>query len=183
MSGVIEALPFLRAGINESSNSASEAGGGAKRHYAGVAPVCVGGSGGCQSVQASSYATIFGVPVAALGLVSYSGLLLAALLRGEAGVYLGLLVALVGTLFSAYLTYLEVFVIHAICEWCVASAALMVGALICAAVGVWRLAEEGQAIRERSRPTFAGAWRPGCSRASWRACSLSPSESRRWTGQ
>jgi uncharacterized membrane protein len=108
-------------------------------HYAGVAPVCVGGSGGCQSVQASSYATIFGVPVAALGLVSYSGLLLAALLRGEAGVYLGLLVALVGTLFSAYLTYLEVFVIHAICEWCVASAALMVGALIWSAFEAWRL--------------------------------------------
>ena len=97
------------------------------------------GSGRCQSVQASSYATIFGVPVAALGLVSYSGLLLAALLRGEAGVYLGLLVALVGTLFSAYLTYLEVFVIHAICEWCVASAALMVGALICSAFEAWRL--------------------------------------------
>jgi uncharacterized membrane protein len=75
-------------------------------HYAGVAPVCVGGSGGCESVQTSSYATIFGVPVATLGLVGYSGLLLSALLRGKAGVYLGLLVALVGTLFSAYLTYL-----------------------------------------------------------------------------
>ena len=109
-------------------------------HYAGVAPVCVGGSGGCETVQASSYATILGVPVAVLGLVGYSGLLLAALLRGEAGVYLGLLVALVGTLFSAYLTYLELFVIHAICEWCVASAALMVGALICGAFEAWRLA-------------------------------------------
>jgi uncharacterized membrane protein len=102
-------------------------------HYAGVAPVCVGGSGGCETVQTSSYAMIFGVPVAALGLVGYTGLFLAALLRGEAGVYLGLLVALVGTLFSAYLTYLELFVIHAICEWCVASAVLMVAALICTA--------------------------------------------------
>ena len=91
-------------------------------HYAGVAPVCVGGSGGCETVQASSYATLLGVPVAALGLVGYSGLLLSAFLRGGAGAYLGLLVALVGTLFSAYLTYLELFVIHAICEWCVASA-------------------------------------------------------------
>jgi uncharacterized membrane protein len=52
-----------------------------------------------------------------------------------------LLVALVGTLFSAYLTYLELFVIHAICEWCVASAALMVGALICTAFEAWRLAK------------------------------------------
>jgi len=110
-------------------------------HYAGVPPVCVEGSGACESVQTSSYATIFGVPVPAIGLVGYSGLLLSAFLRGEAGVYLGLLVALVGTLFSAYLTYLELFVIHAICEWCVASAALMVGALICSAFGAWQLAK------------------------------------------
>ena len=110
-------------------------------HYAGVVPVCVGGSGSCETVQTSSYATIVGVPVAALGIVGYSGLLLSALLRGEAGVYLGLLVALVGTLFSAYLTYLELFVIHAICEWCVASAALMVDALICTAFEAWRLAK------------------------------------------
>ena len=74
-----------------------------------------------------------------VGLVGYTGLLLSASLRGEVGVYLGFLVALVGTLFSAYLTYLEVFVIHAICEWCVASAALMVGALICSAFEAWRL--------------------------------------------
>jgi uncharacterized membrane protein len=114
-------------------------------HYAGVAPVCVGGSGGCETVQTSSYATIFGVPVAVVGLVGYTGLLLSASLRGEVGVYLGFLVALVGTLFSAYLTYLEVFVIHAICEWCVASAALMVGALLCATFGVLHLAKEDQA--------------------------------------
>ena len=114
-------------------------------HYAAVAPVCVGGSGGCETVQTSSYATIFGVPVAVIGLVGYAGLLLSASLRGEVGVYLGFLVALVGTLFSAYLTYLEVFVIHAICEWCVASAALMVGALLCATFGVLHLAKEDQA--------------------------------------
>ena len=61
------------------------------------------------------------------------------MLRGEVGVYLGFLFALVGTLFSAYLTYLEVFVIHAMCQWCVASAAIMVAALICAALTAWRL--------------------------------------------
>src|SRR5919112_6272596 len=111
-------------------------------HYIGVAPVCVGESGGCETVQTSSYATIFGVPVAVMGLVGYSGLLFSALLRGEAGVYLAFLVALVGALFSAYLTYLEVFVIHAICEWCVASAEVMVAALLCACFGVWRLTKE-----------------------------------------
>jgi uncharacterized membrane protein len=62
-------------------------------------------------------------------------------MRGEVGVYLGFLFALVGTLFSAYLTYLEIFVIHAICQWCVASAAIMVAALICASLAAWRLTE------------------------------------------
>ena len=106
-------------------------------HYMGVTPVCIGGSGGCETVQTSSYAAILGVPVAMLGLVGYSGLLLSALLRGEIGVYLGFLLALVGVIFSAYLTYLELFVIHAICEWCVASATIMVAALICATAEVY----------------------------------------------
>jgi len=102
-------------------------------HLAGAEPVCGLGSGGCQAVQASRYATILSVPVAALGLAGYTGLLLAAILRDEVGAYLGLLVALVGALFSAYLTYLELFVIGAICQWCVANAAIMAGALVCAA--------------------------------------------------
>jgi uncharacterized membrane protein len=110
-------------------------------HFARVAPVCVGGSGGCETVQSSRYATVLGVPVSVLGLVGYAGLLFSALLRGGLGVYLGFLIALVGTLFSAYLTYLEVFVIHAICQWCVASAAIMVVALICVTLAVWRLTE------------------------------------------
>jgi uncharacterized membrane protein len=112
-------------------------------YFAGVAPVCVGGSGGCERVQSSSYATIFGVPVAVLGLVGYVGLLFSVMLGGEVGVYLGFLIALVGTLFSAYLTYLEVFVIRALCQWCLASAAVMVAALVCAAFGVWQLTNEG----------------------------------------
>ena len=108
-------------------------------HFARVAPVCVGGSGGCETVRSSRYATVLGVPVSVLGLVGYTGLLLSAVVRGEVGVYLGFLIALVGTLFSVYLTYLEVFVIHAVCQWCVASAAIMVAALICAALAAWRL--------------------------------------------
>jgi uncharacterized membrane protein len=117
-------------------------------HFMGVAPVCISGSGGCETVQSSRYAAIFGVPVAAIGVVAYAGLLFSAALRGEGGIYLGLLISLVGTLFSAYLTYLEVFVIHALCQWCLASAALMVAALLCAALGVWHLAKENQAVEK-----------------------------------
>ncbi|MDQ3856476.1 MAG: vitamin K epoxide reductase family protein [Chloroflexota bacterium] len=111
-------------------------------HFLGVVPACISGSGGCETVQSSRYATIFGVPVATLGVVGYAGLLLSAALRGEVGVYLGLLISLVGSLFSVYLTYLEVFAIHALCQWCLASAAIMVGALICAALRVRPLIQE-----------------------------------------
>jgi hypothetical protein len=82
------------------------------------------------------------IPVAVLGLVGYAGLLFSVALRGEACVYLGFLIALVGTLFSFYLTYLEVFVIHALCQWCLGSAVVMMAALVCAAVGVWQLTKE-----------------------------------------
>lgn len=105
-------------------------------HFAGLEPVCVAGSHGCETVQVSRYATVLSVPVAVLGLAAYAGLLLAAGSRGEIGAYLGFVVALVGTLFSAYLTYLEVFVIGAICQWCVASAAIMAAALACAALRI-----------------------------------------------
>jgi uncharacterized membrane protein len=110
-------------------------------HFVGVAPVCVGGDGGCETVQSSRYATVLGVPVSVLGIIGYAGLLSSVVLRGEVGVYLRFLIALAGTLFSTYLTYLEIFVIHAVCQWCVASAAIMVAALICASLAAWRLTE------------------------------------------
>ena len=103
-------------------------------HLRGVAPICLASGGGCETVQASRYAEIMGIPVAALGLAGYAGLLLSALLRGEVGALLGLFVALVSVLFSAYLTWLELFVIHAICQWCVTSAILMTISLILTAV-------------------------------------------------
>jgi uncharacterized membrane protein len=103
-------------------------------HFRGVAPLCLTGSGGCERVQTSPYAIIFGLPIATLGLGAYVGLLAAALLRGEIGVFFGLFVTLVGTLFSAYLTWLELFVIHAICQYCVASAILMMASLVLAIV-------------------------------------------------
>jgi uncharacterized membrane protein len=108
-------------------------------HLRGVAPVCLAGGGGCETVQSSRYAEILGVPVAALGLGGYAGLLLSALLRGEAGALLGLFVTLVSVLFSAYLTYLELFVIYAICQWCVSSAALMTAAFIFCVIRIGHL--------------------------------------------
>jgi uncharacterized membrane protein len=108
-------------------------------HLLGLTPVCLSGNGGCETVQSSRYAEILGVPVAALGMGGYAGLLLSAVLRDEGGALLGLFVTLVSVLFSAYLTYLELFVIYAICQWCVSSAALMTAAFILCVIRIGRL--------------------------------------------
>jgi uncharacterized membrane protein len=91
----------------------------------GGAPVCVAGGGGCETVAESSYSHLFGVNIAVFGVLGYVLLLSAALLRGDLGRMGGFGVALAGFGYSVYLTYLEVFEIEAICQWCVASATLM----------------------------------------------------------
>jgi uncharacterized membrane protein len=67
------------------------------------------------------------VPVALLGGIGYALILASFAVPGEYGRFAGVLLALVGFGFSAYLTYLELFVIDAICQWCVSSAVLMTG--------------------------------------------------------
>ena len=105
-------------------------------HFAGLTPVCTGSGEGCQTVQSSRYASLLGIPVALLGLVAYGGLVFSVVVWAEIGIFLGFLISLVGTLFSVYLTYLEIFVIGALCQWCLASAVIMVAALVCATVAV-----------------------------------------------
>jgi uncharacterized membrane protein len=108
-------------------------------HYAGIRPVCLA-SGGCERVQTSSYARLAGVPMALIGVAGYAAILGTLALRGESGLVLSALAALVGFGFSAYLTYLEVFTIDAVCQWCVASAIAMTAL---AALAVWRLVRAG----------------------------------------
>jgi uncharacterized membrane protein len=91
----------------------------------GDAPACLAGGGGCEKVSESSHSELLGVNVAVLGIVGYVLLLAAALLRGDSARMAGFGLALFGFGFSVYLTYLELFVIDAICQWCVASAVLM----------------------------------------------------------
>jgi uncharacterized membrane protein len=94
-------------------------------HYADLEPICAGGSGGCERVQTSDYAELAGVPVALLGVIGYVAILASLALPGEAGRFAGALLALVGFGFSAWLTYVELFEIDAVCQWCVASAVFM----------------------------------------------------------
>ncbi len=91
----------------------------------GGSPVCVAGGHGCQTVAESSYSHLAGVNIAIFGLAGYVVLLGCALLRGDAFRMTAFLVSLVGFGYSLYLTYLELFTINAICQWCVTSAVLM----------------------------------------------------------
>ena len=93
-------------------------------HYAGAAPVCAI-SHGCATVQQSEYAALAGVPVALLGLLGYAAILVTLVRDGEAWRTAGAFLALGGLGFSAWLTYVEVWRLEAICIWCVASAVCM----------------------------------------------------------
>ena len=99
----------------------------------GGAPKCLAGGHGCQTVAESRYSHLAGVNVAVIGIAGYVLLLVAALWPGDAGRFGGFLTGLIGFGFSVYLTYLELFVIDAICQWCVASAVVMTLSLAVAA--------------------------------------------------
>jgi uncharacterized membrane protein len=92
----------------------------------GGAPACFAGSGGCATVAASSHSELAGISVALIGVVGYALLLGAALLRGDGARMAGFGLGLAGFGYTVYLTYLELFVIDAICQWCMVSAVLMV---------------------------------------------------------
>lgn len=92
--------------------------------------------GECEVVNNSRFAEIGGVPIALLGAVSYLAiiLLLGIELRSPAAgetIRMGVFgLTLVGTLYSGYLTYVELAILRAICPYCVASAIIMTMLLI-----------------------------------------------------
>jgi uncharacterized membrane protein len=107
-------------------------------HYSGGTPVCAI-SHGCETVQRSHYAKLAGIPVAVLGLAGYTALLVLLAIDRSATRLVLAGGAMVAFGFSAYLTYLELFEIHAICQWCVGSAVIATALM---ALGVARAARE-----------------------------------------
>lgn len=112
----------------------------------GQRAVC-GPVGDCNAVQQSAYARLFGVlPVGLLGVAGYAAILVTSTLarvgRGALGsraLRLQWGLAFIAAAFSAYLTFLEPFVIGATCMWCIASAAI-VGVLLLATTAELRRA-------------------------------------------
>jgi uncharacterized membrane protein len=107
--------------------------------------------GDCDAVNSSTYSEVFGIPIALFGLGAYLAIAVLLVLEDRAPVLkewaplavFGL--ALTGTLYSAYLTYVELFVIFAVCPYCVLSAVLITGILV---LSIIRLAQRGSAEAE-----------------------------------
>ncbi len=109
-------------------------------HYANLRPVCTSG-GSCFKVQTSTYSKLAGVPVALMGLLGYIAIMASLLAPESENTRFATLVLTIGGFgFSAYLTYRELFSIHAVCEECATSAGLMTIMMLLA---IWRFLRGG----------------------------------------
>ncbi len=103
-------------------------------HYDTGALICTVGN--CHTVQTSKYSTIGPIPVAVLGLAMYVTVAAISVIRwrrpdlSSTLTMASFAIVLAGTIYAAYLTYLELNVINAICQWCVLSALLTLGLLL-----------------------------------------------------
>lgn len=102
-------------------------------------------TGGCEVVNTSPYSEFLGIPVAAIGLLGYLAILIVALAAMQprwladrrADLLVGLLSG-VGVAFSLYLTYAELFILRALCQWCVVSQLLVITIFVLSLVGLHR---------------------------------------------
>lgn len=107
-------------------------------------------TGGCETVQTSKYSSFLGLPVALYGAAGFVSLLVLSLVglqprwleRREPTILLTVLSG-IGVAFSAYLTYLEASVIHAWCQWCIASAIIITAVFTFSLLGLltWQASE------------------------------------------
>lgn len=110
-------------------------------HYSGGSVVC--STGGCETVEQSRYAEIFGVPVALLGLLGSVAILLTLWRADTVARAAGLALATSAFIFAAYLVTVQLAVIGAVCEWCVANDALLA---VVAVLAGWRARNDLHAV-------------------------------------
>jgi uncharacterized membrane protein len=115
-------------------------------HWGGT-PLSCAGVGDCDYVNSSPYATLASVPVSALGAAMYAALLASAVLwllrpfdARVPPLHWGL--SLAGFGYAAYLTYVELSVLDAVCVWCMTSAALLTLSLVLSSFAVLRMPDE-----------------------------------------
>jgi uncharacterized membrane protein len=114
--------------------------------------LCIQGIGDCWSVNLSKYSEIAGVPISILGMAAYLAIIVLLFLETKSPFWrnnspiLIFGITLAGTLYSIYLTYIEIYVLKAICPFCVFSALIILGLL---GVAIARLAAGSQDENEQ----------------------------------
>jgi uncharacterized membrane protein len=121
--------------------------------YSGVRLACT--TGGCETVQHSKYAKAAGIPVAVLGLAAYLAVLATTFSARVEAAAIGAAIVLGGLAFGVYLIVIQVAVIDAICQWCLASDAILALLAIGSAERLRRAAGRPQA-RSGTAPMAAG---------------------------
>jgi uncharacterized membrane protein len=106
--------------------------------YTGTRLTCT--TGGCETVQHSKYAKAAGIPVAVLGLAAYVAVFATTLSGRLAAAAIGAAIVLAGLGFGVYLIVIQVAVIDAICQWCLASDGILAVLAIAAAERLRRAA-------------------------------------------
>jgi len=128
-------------------------------HLADVPVVCV--TGGCETVQHSHWSELGGIPVAAIGLAGYVLLAATALFASDLARGIGAASAVGGFAFALFLVWVQAAEIHAFCQWCLASDALLALIVVAALARAWRAAPPGGgSSRPARRPTGSGLARP-----------------------
>ena len=122
--------------------------------YSGTRLVCT--TGGCETVQHSKYAKAAGIPVAVLGLVAYLAVFATALSARVEAAAIGAAIVLGGLAFGIYLIVIQVAVIDAICQWCLASDVILALLAVASADRLRRFAASPQDASGRPPMTAPG---------------------------
>ena len=124
-------------------------------HYEPKALICTTG-GGCETVQDSKYAVLAGIPIAIFGLAAWIVALALTLWNSELARTLTVALALAALAFAAYLVILQLFVIDAVCVWCMANDVVLIplfAVLALLRLGPRSLESRAFLLREGSRGT------------------------------
>jgi len=122
--------------------------------YTGTQIACT--TGGCETVQHSRYAKAAGVPVAVLGLIAYLCVFATTLSARVEAAAIGAAIVLGGLAFGIYLIVIQVAVIDAICQWCLASDAILAVLAVLSAERLRRLAGRPQGPSAEAPMTAGG---------------------------
>jgi uncharacterized membrane protein len=98
-------------------------------HYQPSALICTKG-GGCETVQESRYATLAGVPIAVFGLAAWIAAFALTVWNSELARLLTVALAATAFAFGLYLVVLQLFVIDAICLWCMTNDVILLPLLL-----------------------------------------------------